>query len=230
MQTNCGQPTNIKQMPFAARPALLLVCLCGVLASASCTVGNPTGLTIRGQADPDTGPVKLTGDFDTAYYSDADPNSVTFVLLDGDEVNPTQAAVVRLFWRPRAGRTPLEETATNCTISYLVFAPDPDADRRNPGEVGVYAGAGFLMPDRKPGPAELTADMWDASLRLDTRSDRFTDLLGSATLTGSFKARRDPAKVGTLLQQLNRAVAERLGFPRLVDAGNATPAASRNPA
>ncbi len=187
-----------------------------LLSSASCSIGNPAGLTLRGQADADSAPVSLRGRFDTAYYREADDNTVTFVLLDGDEASPTQAAVVRLFWRPRAGRTPLEETATNCTISYLVFADDPDGDVRNAGQVGVYVGAGFLFPGSKPGPAELTADLWDATVRLDTRSDRFADLLGTATMTGSFEARRDPAKVNELLNQLNRQVTQRLGFPRMV--------------
>ncbi len=209
----------------ALSPALLPLIAAGLLLTVSaCSVGNPVGLTVRGQNETDTTPVQLTGDFRAAYYADTDPNNITFVLIDGDENQPTQAVVIRLFWRPRAGRTPLQKTATNCTISYLVFAPDPDNDRRNPGQVGVYTGAGFLMPASAPGPAQLVADMWDASLRLDTRSDRFADLLGQATLTGSFEARRDPAKVDALLQQLNRALTDRLGFPRLVQQKTQTPA------
>lgn len=198
------------------------VCVAGVVTLAGCSLpGSPRGLTVRGQLQTETGggsPVALRGDFDTAYYRHADDNTVTFVLLDGPEAEPEQAAVIRLFWRPRAGRTPLEETATNCTITYLVFAEDPDpaADPRDPGQIGVYSGAGFLHPDGKPGPATLSADMWEAALTLETRSDRFVDLLGDASLTGSFRAERDPGKVNALLAELNRRVYERLGFPRLV--------------
>ncbi len=199
------------------------------LLLASCSVASPNGLTVRGQLETQAGrgaPVTLRGDFDTAYYGNADDNTVTFVLIDGPEADPTQAVIVRLFWRPRAGRTPLEETATNCTITYLVFADDPDDDRRNPGQLGLYSGAGFLYLDGKPGPASLAADMWEAALNLETRSDRFVDLLGEANLTGSFKAQRDPGKVNALLADLNRRIYERLGFPRMVAAPAATPPAS----
>ncbi|MEM8783360.1 MAG: hypothetical protein AAGE65_10970 [Planctomycetota bacterium] len=176
-------------------------------------------MTVRGQLEADAGsasPVALRGDFGTAYYRHADDNTVTFVLLEGPEAEPSQAAIVRMFWRPRAGRTPLEGSATNCTITYLVFADDPDDDRRNPGQLGLYSGAGFLHLAAKPGPANLSASMWDASLALETRSDRFVDLLGEATLTGSFRARHDPGKVGALLAALNERVYRRLGFPRVV--------------
>ena len=185
-------------------------------------VASPNALTVTGQGEPGADPVRLAGDFDAAYYSYQDENSVTFVLLDGPEANPDQAAVLRLFWRPRAGRTPLESTATNVTIQYLVFADrggNPDD-----AEVGVYAGAGFLMPGQKPGPAKLSAEVWDANLQLDTRSDQFRDLLGLATLTGSFTATRDEAKVNDLLNTLTRQVSARLGFPRLVRTDAPTPA------
>ncbi|MEM1097301.1 MAG: hypothetical protein AAGH92_00800 [Planctomycetota bacterium] len=183
--------------------------------------GSPNALTVRGQLETDSGhaaPVALRGDFDIAYYRHADDNTATFVLLDGPEADPTQAAIVRLFWRPRAGRTPLEETATNCTITYLVFADDPDGDPRDAGQLGVYSGAGFLHIDGSPGPSDLSADMWEGALNLETRSDRFVDLLGEATVTGSFRARRDPAKVAALLAELNQRIYDRLGFPRMVAA------------
>ncbi|MEM7576479.1 MAG: hypothetical protein AAF328_03300 [Planctomycetota bacterium] len=204
----------------AAATACLLLAILGLSA---CSVpglpGSPNGLTVRGQLETDAGtaaPVTLRGDFDTAYYRHADDNTVTFVLLEGPEAHPTQAAIVRLFWRPRAGRTPLEETATNCTITYLVFADDPEGDQRNPGQLGLYSGAGFLHLGGSPGPSDLSADMWDAALNLETRSGRFVDLLGEATLTGSFQARRDPAKVASLLADLNQRIYTRLGFPRMV--------------
>lgn len=203
---------------------ILMVAVWSVaLAVAGCTsplaaVGSPQGLTITGQAESGVGgAVKLTGDFSTAYYSYTDANTVTFVLLDGPEDSPTQAAVVRLFWRPRAGRTPLEPTATNVTIQYLVFAGRGNAS--GDGQVGVYTGAGFLMPSEKPGATKLSADFWNATLQLDTRTDLFRDLLGQATLTGSFTAKRDEAKVNALLRQLGREASRRLGFPRMVRGG-----------
>ena len=94
----------------------------------------------------------------------------------------------------------LQQLVEDLTIQYLVFAERGDGP--DDAEVGVYAGAGFLMPSEKPGPAKLSAEVWDANLQLDTRSDRFRDLLGLATLTGSFTATRDDAKVNALLNTL----------------------------
>ncbi len=196
--------------------SILLIFL-GLTASltgcASLGLTPPSALTIRGQADPQGPPLALTGDFTTAYYRYTDANAATFVLLEGPEDRPTQAAVVRLFWRPRAGLTPIDATATNCSVQYLVFAHEKDADR---GQVGVYAGAGFLYLSDTPGGSTVSAALWDANVRLDAGSDAFRDLLGQAQLEGSFTAKRDDAKVQQLITQLNRLTTERLGYPRLV--------------
>ena len=221
-----GRPATAGMLAAAL---LALVALPGCGLTRPLGIGSPSGLSVRGQVDP-TGPViRLQGDFDRAWYRHDDPNTATFVLLDGPEDAPRQAAVLRLFWRPRPGLTPLERTATNSTCALLIFAqrgralggtPGPDF-----GEVGIYTGAGFLQPAAAPGGATLTAEVWEATLRLDTGSAGFADLLGQATMSGSFQAQRNPAKVGQLLKDLQRAVTERLGRPRLVlSRGPAAPA------
>ena len=90
-------------------------------------------------------------------------------------------------------------------------------------EVGVYSGAGFLYLDDTPGSSQLTGSLWQADILLADRSDRFKDLLGQSTLRGSFTARRDDARVGDLLRQLNVKVSDRLGYPRLVDGTDSRP-------
>jgi hypothetical protein len=155
---------------------------------------------------------QLSGRFDRAIYSLDDPDAVTIVLLSGPDDAPTQAAVVRVFWRPRAGATPISRTATNATVQYLIFA---DAGDRS--EVGVYSGAGFVMPRTTLGSGRLDASLWQANLRLADRSAGFDDLLGQALLTGEMRVTRDDHAVQPLLRLLNQRVTDRLGYPRLVE-------------
>lgn len=159
--------------------------------------------------------LRLSGDFDTAYYVFDSSESVTVVLLEGPEDEPTQAAAIRMMWNPKAGLTPINPDATNATIQYIVFA-DRRTDEGFFKEVGVYSGAGFLYLQSEPGDSRLTGSLWQADMLLADRSDRFKDLLGQSSLKGSFTARRDSMKVQQLLKQLNLRVSERLGYPRLI--------------
>lgn len=176
----------------------------------------------------DDSSLRLRGDFTSAYYAYDAPDAVTIVLIEGPEDNPTQAATVRMMWRPRAGKTPITGDATNATIQYIVFANRRTAEGFF-REVGVYSGAGFLYLDSEPGDSRLNASLWQADLVLADRSDRFKDLLGQSSLRGSFTAERNGDKVNQLIQGLNLSVSERLGYPRLVDQTqpSITPAALR---
>ncbi len=159
--------------------------------------------------------LRLQGDFNSAYYIFDSTESITVVLIEGPEDNPTQAAAIRMMWQPKAGLTPVNPDATNATIQYIVFA-NRRTDEGYYKEVGVYSGAGFLHLDSSPGDSRLNASLWQADLVLADRSDRFKDLLGQSTLRGSFTAERDSVKVQQLLKRLNLQVSERLGYPRLV--------------
>lgn len=192
--------------------ALLLLPGCNLIRSAPDAVsfsGPGASLVLRSQTAT---PTILSGKFDHALYSLDEKSNVTVVLIEGDIDRPTQAATLRLFWKPRAGATPIDRTATNATIQYLVFAGDEGR------EVGVYSGAGYAFPSGKLGKPVLNLDVWDASLRLSDRSDRFSDLLGKAALTGSIRATRDDEAVADLLQNLQVLATSGLGYPRMVEA------------
>lgn len=166
-------------------------------------------LSIRSSADQLT---VLRGGFERGIYSFDGKNTATFVLLDGPTDNPTQAVTIRLFWTPRAGRTPIDRTATNATIHYLIFTPGDTA------EAGVYSGAGFVYPSENPGGRTIEASVWESNLLLTDRSEAFNDLLGQAVLKGAFAARRDDLGVQETLRRLDNMVRERLGYPRFVEA------------
>jgi len=196
------------------RIALALVLFLPALTGCSLVPVRNSALAVTSRDDAGT---RLRGDFDTGYYAFDSENAVTVVLLAGPEDNPTQAATIRLFWVPQAGKTPISPDATNATVQYIVFA-DRRIDEGFFREVGVYNGAGYLYLDGKPGVAQLTGSLWQSDLLLADRSERFNDLLGQSRIAGSFSARRDEQKVNQLLRQLNHRVSDRLGYPRLVRA------------
>jgi len=191
-----------------------LALMLSVLSGCSTSLWNTqSALAVVSQNDNS---LRLRGDFDTAYYVFDTDDAITIVLLEGPEDEPTQAAAIRLMWNPRAGRTPVNPDATNATIQYIVFA-NRRTDEGYFREVGVYSGAGFLYLESEPGESTLTASLWQADILLADRSDRFRDLLGQSTLRGGFTAELNSNKVQELLQRLNLRVAERLGYPRLVE-------------
>lgn len=194
---------------------LLLFALSILLPMTGCNSSLWTSQSALSVVSQDDTSLRLQGDFNSAYYVFDSTESITIVLIEGPEDNPTQAAAIRMMWQPKAGLTPVNPDATNATIQYIVFA-NRRTDEGFFREVGIYSGAGFLHLDSEPGDARLTASLWQADLLLADRSDRFKDLLGQSTLLGSFTAERDSAKVHELLKRLNLKVSERLGYPRLV--------------
>lgn len=166
-----------------------------------------------------------------AIYRYDDDNTVTVLLIRGSRDHPDHVATLRMFWKARAGSTPIDRTATNALVRYFEFrdapgdtpAPGntPDDSAANEieddrGTVGVYAGAGFMRLHDDPTLGRVTGSLWDADLRLTDRSETYTDRLGRAVLAGSFTADRDDAAVTTMLRDLNQRIEQRLGYPRLV--------------
>ncbi len=180
-------------------------------------------LVIQRRADPND--IKVGG-FDRGIYSHDGPSILTVLLTEGPEDNPTRALIVRMFWKPKAAATPLDETATNATVQYIIFK-NGDADGEsggpsggnsggNSGGVGVYSGGGFLYPETQPGGAVLTANLWQATLSLADQSEGFQDTLGPSILRGRFNAKRDDEGMIDAVRRVNIAVSEALGVPRFV--------------
>lgn len=109
---------------------------------------------------------------------------------------------VDMAWRPKAGETPMDRTATNCTVRQVILTESA---------VGIYDGAGFLAPSSRAGGDSFGGSISGSTLRLSRSSDGFEDLLGTAELSGSFSARRDDAAVNQIAVRLNTEVSRRLG-------------------
>ena len=169
---------------------LVSVWMCGCGTSSS---GGATALRINSQ-DRNTW---MAPDYVTAIYRAIDENTADIFLSDiaEDEIlerlrqgpgnaNSQVGTVthLRLFLFPEAGKTPIDFTASNVTITHVVFAQ---------GTMGVYGGGGFLLPSDAVGSPVFTGRMHDASLRLLRSDEGFADLLGLAEMSGTVAARRD---------------------------------------
>lgn len=159
------------------------------------------------------GLTRIEGSFRTAVFRWKDANTVTILLSDIDAADllegrfPESGQVVSLdmFWRPRGGATPVDETATNCTVRHVIFSGDA---------VGVYGGAGFLYPRAAilfPSSESFAGDVMNATMRLLHRSRGFADRLGPAQLKATFSASRDDEALTQMAIQLNTEVSRRLG-------------------
>ena len=199
---------------FAQRAWRLCVLAVVSLTLIGCAASNNPhdgDLVIQRRADPND--IKAGG-FDRGIYSLDGPSVLTVLLTEGPEDNPTRALIVRMFWKPKAAATPLDETATNATVQYIVFKGN-DADG-TPSGVGVYSGGGFLYPETDPGSAVMTANLWQATLSLADQSEGYEDTLGPSILRGRFKAQRDDEGMIDAVRRVNIAVSEVLGVPRFV--------------
>lgn len=197
-------------MRTVVAPTVLVALVCYSLSGcATLKLGDDGGgkLTLQSHSEKD---LVLKGGFDTGIYCADDKNHLIVVLFDGPVDRPTQVLTIRMFWKPRPGRTPIDHTATNASIHYVIFAGE---DRE---EVGIYSGAGFVYPNSQPGRKTLRAGVWQANLRLADASDGFADLLGQSVLKGRFTAQLDELSVDQVLHRINVHIQQRLGYPRSV--------------
>lgn len=188
------------------------VALIVALSISGCTGGGATG-SLRANSLTNN-PVQLPGSFVAAYYSHDAVNGTSFMLssvppdelMKGDIKNG-QILHIDLLWVPLAGETPMDPTATNASIRYIIVSN---------GEVGIYGGAGFALPAGAVTDDSLRMSLEDASLQLLEKTSGFRDLLGPAQLTGSFNALRDDTKTRQLNYATSQLVTNALGRTRFV--------------
>lgn len=144
------------------------------------------------------------------YRSD-DPNVADIYLTDlpelADPAVPSDALTratghivhIHMFIVPKAGKTPIAYTAANTTITHIILAD---------GAMGVYRGAGFLLPKGRPGGSSFGGKMSRATLRPTAATSGFADLLEWNEARGTISAVRDDeaartldARVATLLRR-----------------------------
>lgn len=137
-------------------------------------------------------------------YRFVDENTADIILTDlsiedltGDAGLPPTGTVmhVQLFIRPRPGRTPIAHTACSATVRCAVLAH---------GQVGMYGGAGFLIPDDTPGGKSFGGTISRAPVRLLRATEAFEDQLGISEADVGFTAGRDDETVGRWITLMDR--------------------------
>lgn len=199
-----------------------LACLCVIMAAVGAAgCGGPSSLvpssvgTMRVESLAESR-VALTGCMQTSLYSDANEVETTFILTDATfddilrgKVSRGQIIHIELLWLPKPGRTSISSDATNASIRYVVVAD---------GEVGVYAGAGFALPQGTIGRKNLTVALQDASLKLVERTPGFVDHLTPARLSGTFAAIYDPRKTRQAHYAMSQIVTDAIGRSMFIHA------------
>ncbi len=170
--------------------------------------------------------VVLSERFVTAYYGDGNAAETSFYVADvpledllAGTVDRGMVAHLNLLWVPKSGATPIDDSATNVGIRVVVIAA---------GEVGIYGGAGFAIPEGRAGDARMSLALWDATLALQDATDGFVDLLGTARLTGRVSAAHDPQRAAQIGRAVSQLVTNALGRSRVVLSGS--PRAPTSPA
>jgi len=92
---------------------------------------------------------------------------------------------IHLFALPKAGKTPIDETASTAAIRTLVVSK---------GHLGVYGGGGFMLPSERPGARAIGGSIRSASVRLTGSTPGFDDRIGAAQFSASVSAPRDETR------------------------------------
>ena len=204
----------------ATRTALAMLILASGWLQGGCTRGIPSGnlRTVSMTNDP----VELQGTFVASYFSHDGIAGTSFMLASVDpeqlmkgDLRDGQILHIELLWPPKAGYTPMDATATNASIRYVIISN---------GEMGIYGGAGFAWPEGDATDRTLRVSLEDASLHLQEKTAGFHDLLGTAQVTGSFNSVRDDKKTRQLNYAACQMVTNALGKSRYVFYENPTPA------
>lgn len=154
----------------------------------------------------------LEARFPTAVYTGAGPTGADIVLTDLtlDELDPaTDAAelsgrIVRItmMMRPKPGATPIDPTAANATVQYLILSR---------GMIGLYSGGAFVNPGKpwgRWGSEVMAGKIRGGTLRLTASTAQFVDRLGPARMEAQFEAQPDDALAERAARKFDEIVAE----------------------
>jgi len=180
------------------------------VAAAACLIGFVGGcaqnatLTVTSSVNGDTlEPAWRTGVFRMRdrntvdiYLSDLPSDSVSTRLaqaIEGEPGPPGTVMVINMFLDPEAGRTPIDFTASNTSVTAVILTGD---------SWGAYGGGGFLLPSAFSSDRSFEGTIKRASLRLIRSQPGFEDRLGVAELSGTVSAQRDDRAANEIAARL----------------------------
>lgn len=178
----------------AARCTIMLCTLIAITGSACGTLRGGGGSGGSSKVVSDTTASVYQTNLRTRAYTYHDDNTADIYLTDLTDAQLTAffqknadwsqisgtLVHVHLFLDPKPGKTPIEPTAANASIRYAIISA---------GQVGIYDGAGFMLPGEKPGKDSISGSFNAAPLRLSRATEGFSDPLTPARLTMSFDAK-----------------------------------------
>jgi len=189
---------------LAAAAALALGC-------AGCSI--EAGGTVDAVGAGDTA-IRLSSQFETGTFA-IEPAQTTVVFSDIPYEDLARGTArdgrflhVEVLWRPRPGKTPIEPSATNLSIRFVVVSS---------GEVGVYVGGGFgFIRAGRAGDGEIEVDITGSSISLVDKTPGFVDLLSPAEMTGTLGAFENADNARATRRAASQFVTNRLGKVRWV--------------
>ena len=196
------------------RPALAVVLTVAVLVGG-CAYVDVTRHWVGGfvpgadvsRISPD--PAYVSMSFALAYCGE-DPYVNTSVwmtdipdekLMSGDFTSG-QILHVEMLFEPRPGWTPIDSTATNLAIRYILIAD---------GQVGIYEGGGFGYPIGTGQSSSMTLRIDKATMQLSRSTVDFVDLLSPAELNGTFSGPCDTTEVERISNVVNQYITNTFG-------------------
>ena len=161
----------------------------------------------------DTSEKLFKSSFQTKAYTFYDDNTADIYLTDLSDADltaffaPNQdwstisgtLVQVHLFLDPKPGKTPIENTAASASIRYAIISN---------GVIGIYDGAGFMLPGSKPGKDSIGGTIRAAPMRLTRSSPNFIDLFGPAMINIEFNAKLNDPMASELRARLDAMAAK----------------------
>jgi hypothetical protein len=194
--------TAVKHRPSPAR-VVLIFALPSAALTAGCTLwpSGPSSLRITSESaivEPALRTaVYRAEDENTAdiFLSDLEPEELVDRLRNGVEGQPGFVIHLHMFLQPKAGRTPIDFTASNTALTKVVLTGSL---------MGVYGGGGFVLPRSAVGDSRFTGRIDGATIRLITADDGFADMLGPSVVSGSVAAARNDELAESISDALTR--------------------------
>jgi hypothetical protein len=152
---------------------------------------------------------EMTADLPARVYKSQGNDNADFFMTDlpesvwngGADVSEVSGIIlqVHMFLRPKAGRTPIADTASTCVVRCVVLAK---------GEIGVYGGGGFFVNSGLPGGETFGGSVRNGTLRLMSATGGFQDRLGPCSVAGAISGKKDEKTAGAMWRAMNALVGE----------------------
>jgi hypothetical protein len=191
--TMAKRPESSTSLP----PSATLFLLCAIMVGCRTT---PTQLIVVNYLG--SGEVERFGEtFEEAYYDRDAQGNVDIVLrrasrntqTPADKI--TQIVHLKTIWRSIPGRTVAHRTQLNGTVTYCIVGPSIAA---------TFEGAGSIFYKQEKRSGELIGSIDLARLSPVRRIGDHEPLFDHAELSGTFRAKHDPLRVVTAVNEINR--------------------------